>query len=83
MAAINRSTRKRATLTTIATINEALEVGLSFAAPTSPGLTKKIEKPRRQKIENIKVIKTKRLGTLKEPEKVEKREGEEVILIID
>ena len=39
MAAINRSTRKRATLTTIATINEALEVGLSFAAPTSPGLT--------------------------------------------
>ena len=40
MAAINRSTRKRATLTTMATINETLEAGPGpFAAPTGPGLT--------------------------------------------
>lgn len=40
MAAINRSTRKRATLTTMATINETLEIGPGlFAAPTGPGLT--------------------------------------------
>jgi len=40
MAAINRSKRRRATLTTMATINEALEVGPGpFAAPTGAGLT--------------------------------------------
>lgn len=40
MAAINRSTRKRATLTTMATINETLEIGPGlFTAPTGPGLT--------------------------------------------
>ena len=42
MAAINRSIRKRATLTTMATINVTFEVGLGpFAAWTGTGLTMK------------------------------------------